>query len=72
MAIIAIIAIACLLAWLMTIISDSKDATREKRFNSEERERQRQHDLAIEEQRTMQADAAKGNPEMLKIIREKI
>lgn len=33
---------------------------------------QRVHDLAMEEQRTMQADAAKGNPEMLKLIRQKI
>jgi hypothetical protein len=35
-----------------------------------ERERGRQNQLAIEEQRTMQLDAAKGNPEMLKLVRE--
>jgi hypothetical protein len=35
-----------------------------------EGERQRQHALAVEEQRTMQLDAAKGSPEMLKLVRQ--
>jgi len=42
------------------------------RARAQERERreQRQNQLAVEEQRTMQIDAAKGNPESLKIVRE--
>lgn len=34
------------------------------------RDRERQFELAREEQRTMQLDAAKGDPEMLKMVRE--
>lgn len=35
-----------------------------------ERKEARANDLAMQEQRTMQLDAAKGNPEMLKMVRE--
>ncbi len=36
----------------------------------QEREAERTHKLAVEEQRTMQLDSAKGNPETLKIVRD--
>jgi uncharacterized membrane protein len=42
---------------------------RKQQFN--ERERERQHDLAVEEQRTMQLDACQGNPELLAMVRER-
>ena len=37
-----------------------------------QRELERAHELAIEQQRTIQADMAKGNPEMLRLIRERV
>ncbi len=43
---------------------------RETRLASVEREKERQNALNIEEQRTMQLDAVKGNAELLKIVRE--
>lgn len=42
------------------------ESKRRERLNREERANR----LALEEQRTMQLDAAKGNPEMLKLVQE--
>jgi hypothetical protein len=71
-AVIAILAIASVLAWLisnMTALRAKREAAREREL---ERQREREYTLAIEEQRTLQADAAKGDPEMLKLIRQRI
>lgn len=71
---IALVAILCTMAVMW------RDA-RSTRLNAEARQRElerqeqarreeRDHALALEEQRTMQLDAAKGNPEMLRVVRE--
>ena len=65
-AIVAVLAIASVLAYLIYWIADSRRDNRERK----DLERERQHKLAIEEQRTIQADLAKGNPEMLAEIRK--
>lgn len=62
-AIVAIVAILCTIAYYI-------HATRVAKLDAAEKKRKEQHELAMEEQRTIQADAAKGNPEMLKLIRE--
>lgn len=67
-AVIAILAVASVAAYAFNLHSEHtrrRDITRQQEI-------QRAHDLAIEEQRTMQADAAKGSPEMLKLIRQRI
>ena len=67
-AIIAVLAIACVAAYAFSLyhqISYQRQLARE-------RDVQRKHELAMEEQRTMQADAAKGDPEMLRLIRQRI
>jgi hypothetical protein len=61
-AIVAVVIIIWIIAYYWHEARDSKRAALE-------RERERKHDLAIEEQRTLQADSAKGDPEMLKLIR---
>lgn len=43
---------------------------RRHRRDHSERERERTHRLAVEEQRTMQVDACKGNPDMLQLVRK--
>lgn len=43
---------------------------REAKLDDARRERERRHNLAIEEQRTMQLDAAKGNADLLRMVRE--
>lgn len=67
-AIIAILAIAIVAAYAF----DLRAQVKRKREEARQWELKRQHELAIEEQRTMQADAAKGDPEMLKLIRQRI
>lgn len=42
----------------------------EGRAKERENVLERKHNLEMQEQRTMQIDAAKGNPEMLKIVKE--
>lgn len=65
-AIIAIIAIASVIAYSISLIQEGhKD-----RSKRNERQLEQKHKLAIEEQKTMQIDMAKGDPEMLKMIRE--
>lgn len=48
----------------------SRDYREEKAMAAAEAREQRAHALAVEEQRTMQIDGAKGDPEMLRIVRE--
>lgn len=62
---VAVLAIALVIGLMTYWWSESRAAKAEYR----ERDRIRQHDLAVEEQRTMQVDACKGNPEMLKLVR---
>lgn len=64
-AISAISAIGCLLAYLIYIVAEHVKDNR----NRIDKEKQRKHQMAMEEQRTMQLDAAKGNPEMLKLVK---
>lgn len=42
---------------------------RVEKFDREEREQARRHAQVIEEQRTLQMDAAQGNPELLEMVR---
>jgi hypothetical protein len=67
-AVIAILALACVAAYAVSL----HHQIRYRRQIQREHDDQRKHDLAIEEQRTMQADAAKGDPEMLRLIRQRI
>lgn len=65
-AIVVAILIACLVAYVVSLVHEiHKD-----KQGSLERERERQNKMTLKEQRTMQLDAAKGNPEMLKIVRD--
>ena len=66
--VVGILVIVAVATVLITLAYYWLEARREKR---EERERaaERMHKLAIEEQRTMQIDSAKGDPEMLKLVR---
>lgn len=65
-ALVAIIALTCLLGYIADLVKERRD----ERQSSLEHERERKQKLAIEEQRTMQIDAAKGNPEMLTIVKD--
>lgn len=74
---IAIVGVVIVLCFLIDAIKDARGARRqalgyreEKAMQAAEQREQRQHALAIEEQRTMQLDTAKGDPEMLRIVRE--
>src|SRR4051794_40989169 len=61
--VVAVTIMVCTIAYQWKEIRDNRAryvATKEDRANK----------LAIEEQRTMQLDAAKGNPDMLKIVRD--
>lgn len=64
----AIVALALVLAISMNGITE----LRKRRLDYNEKREIRAHELAIEEQRTYQAEQAKGNPEILKLIREKV
>lgn len=68
--ILAIIALAIVLG--LTVVTTYDHITDRRRDKAREREdeRLREHELAIEQQRTMQLDAAQGNLEMLKLIRD--
>jgi uncharacterized protein HemX len=65
-AIVAIIALASVIAYALQLRNDRQHA----KANQAAQDKQREHELAIEEQRTMQIDSAKGNPEMLKIVKD--
>lgn len=65
-AILLAIALPCVLAYVSYLVSESRKDLRTKKDN----ELGRQAKLELEKQRTMQMDMAKGNPEMLKIVRE--
>jgi hypothetical protein len=64
-AIVAAIALACVIAYIAKLYSDRQDA----KLAFTEREKDRQHKLDLEEQYTMQAELAKGDPNMLREIR---
>ena len=64
--VLAIIALACLLAWLVFLWYESREQKRGHR----ERHELRQHKQMLAEQFSTQMDMAKGDPEMLKIVRE--
>jgi hypothetical protein len=67
--VVALAAVAALTAVLVTVAYYVREH-RAQVLRIREGERQRQHALAVEEQRTMQLDAAKGSPEMLKLVRQ--
>jgi len=76
-ALIGIIALAIVLIVFIFVVKDARESRRADWRNERERQRQevrereeRQNRLDVEEQRTMQLDAAKGNPDMLRVIRE--
>ena len=62
--ILAVIVIAGLMWFIVSTWFNSRQSKRD----ALERERTRQQELAMAEQRTMQLDAAKGNPDTLKLI----
>lgn len=67
--VVAFAVVAALVAIICTIVvqwARIRGEKAERRAQTEERANR----LAIEEQRTMQIDSAKGSPEMLKIVRE--
>lgn len=66
LAVLVVIAITAILITIAYYIQQSKVVTASNR----ERAQIRANQLAIEEQRTMQLDAAKGNPDMIKIVRD--
>ena len=66
----AILTIGVVLAYATAQVTELHRTRERERRIERERETERAHALALEEQRTLQADAAKGNPEMLKLIRE--
>jgi hypothetical protein len=65
-AIIAIICITGLLAYIANFVHEGREA----RVQRMQRERELKHKTEIAEQLTMQLDACKGNPEMLKMVKE--
>lgn len=71
-AFVAIFAFAVVIGFTVYLILETRRKVQFRQQQYREIQDQRAHDLAIEEQHTMQADAAKGNLEMLKLIRQKI
>jgi flagellar biosynthesis/type III secretory pathway M-ring protein FliF/YscJ len=73
-ALIALVAILCTIAvmWRDARSVRLRAQADQRRYDQQERVRreEREHALAIEEQRTMQLDAAKGDPEMLRLVRD--
>lgn len=69
MLVIAILVVAILLVCLGVAIFEQIEARRSAKHIERERAKERAHELAVEEQRTMQLDAAQGNPEVLKLVR---
>lgn len=60
-----VVAIAVVLIYVASLVAQRVKAKHDR----EEAKLQRQAKKDLEEQRTMQMDAAKGNPEMLKIVK---
>jgi hypothetical protein len=65
-AIVALVALGLLVATLL----DARDVRNNRKTEAREADARRAHELAMAEQQTMLADAAHGNPEVLKLIRE--
>jgi hypothetical protein len=62
----AIVALTIIVLTVVYYIKEHRSA----KLDYQRRERERQNALAIEEQRTMQIDSAKGNVEMLRLVKE--
>lgn len=71
-AILAVIGIVIIAITIAIKVSDLFESRNKRRQQYIETQEQRKHDLAMEEQRTMQAEQAKGDPEMLRLIRQRI
>lgn len=69
-AVIALFALVLIVYTIAYYVHEHRKTVMQNISRRDELRQQRAHDLAIEEQRTMQLDAAKGNPEMLKIVRQ--
>ena len=67
----AVLVLGAVLAYLTARVMDLRAKRETFLENSRQRDAERQHELAIEEQRTMQADMAKGDPDMLRLIRQR-
>jgi hypothetical protein len=67
--IVVAITLVLALTLVISLIAYWWSETRRRKQQFTERERERQNTLAVEEQRTMQVDACKGNPEMLKLVK---
>lgn len=75
--ILIVIALAAIIIFTIGVVEEYRDNRRTEAYNERaqlaeqtQKREERQHTLDIEEQRTMQIDAAKGNPEMLKIVKD--
>lgn len=68
MAIVAVIVVG-LVAWAVATVYQDRHEVRRQATLSVERRMERTHALALEEQRTMQGDEAKGNIEFLRELR---
>lgn len=64
--IVAILAVTFITVWVIEAYAASRRALRDK----QDEQLERANKLAIEEQRTYQIDASKGNPELLKILKK--
>jgi phosphate/sulfate permease len=64
-ALITVVAVCALIAYIVYLLHERSEA-KQRRLD---REKQRAYELAVEEQRTMQIDGAKGNPEMLTLVK---
>lgn len=65
--ILGVIGLTVAICWAVYYLHETHVA----RLQDKRQRDQRAYELAIEEQRTIQADAAKGDPEMLKLIRQR-
>lgn len=69
-AIILVLALASAVSYIAYLSYKYRDAKREREKQERLMAADRKQKLALEEQRTLQLDAAMGNPEMLKIIKD--
>lgn len=69
-AIVLILTLASAISYIAYLSYEYRSEKREREKQERLMEADRKQKLALEEQHTMQIDAAKGNPEMLKMIKE--
>lgn len=74
LAIVGVVVMVCVLVYW---VAQTRKAARDAQSSREARELEertaaatREHELAIEEQRTMQIDSAQGNPEVVRLVRD--